>query len=226
MPAIAWPSADGDDMGEIGTARILAHSWAVIRANSGLFWGTVGLLTAVSAVLDLSDPDGSRSVIVDGLASLVAQYLVTRRLIEDRWPSGSHAGALPVIAVLIVSSLAILLGMVLLIVPGIILAVRWFPVVPMLVARNEGVADALRQSWEKTRGSGIAIFAALAALYAPTFAAIPVALVLGDAVWSNPASSIALNLLASLGLISAWFAAVAYCELSGTREESLENVFA
>jgi hypothetical protein len=213
-------------MGEIGTTRILVHTWAIVRANAGMFVLTAVLLTTISVGLDVGDQDGSRSVIIDSLASLVAQYLVTRHLIDAHWPEGRRAGLLPVFGVLLVSTLAILFGMILLIVPGIILAVRWLPVVPILIFRNQGVAEALRESWEATQGSGTSIFAAIVALYAPMIAALVVVIVIDEGAWDGLSLSITMNLLTSLGLISVWFAAVAYWDLTGPQTEALEEVFA
>ena len=67
--------------------------------------------------------------------------------------------AVPVIGVSIVSSLGILFGMILLLVPGIILAVVWTVAVPALVTENCSILEALRRSAELTRGARWKVFA-------------------------------------------------------------------
>jgi hypothetical protein len=67
--------------------------------------------------------------------------------------------AVPVIGVSIVSSLGILFGMILLLVPGIILAVIWTVAVPALVTENCSILEALRRSAELTRGARWKVFA-------------------------------------------------------------------
>jgi membrane-anchored glycerophosphoryl diester phosphodiesterase (GDPDase) len=50
--------------------------------------------------------------------------------------------------------------MLLLIVPGVLLAIRWSIAQPLLVGRHVPAIDAMRESWEKTRGHGVPIFLA------------------------------------------------------------------
>jgi hypothetical protein len=61
--------------------------------------------------------------------------------------------ALPLIGLAIVSGVGIMLGMILLIVPGIILALMWSVAVPALVVERLGVFEALRRSSALTKGA-------------------------------------------------------------------------
>ena len=65
---------------------------------------------------------------------------------------------LPLIALGILSLLGMTLGMVLLIVPGIIVALMWSVVVPALVVEHTGIRDAFGRSRELTRGHRGKIF--------------------------------------------------------------------
>lgn len=60
----------------------------------------------------------------------------------------------------ILIGLGVLLGMMLLIVPGVILAVRWAIASPLLVGSGAGAVDGIKASWEMTRGHGVKIFVA------------------------------------------------------------------
>ena len=53
----------------------------------------------------------------------------------------------------LLSGLGIGLGLVLLILPGVYLAGRWFLAVPILLAEDMSVSDALSQSWERTENT-------------------------------------------------------------------------
>ena len=63
------------------------------------------------------------------------------------------------IAAQLVALAGVTLGLLLLIVPGVILGVRWTLVVPVVVFERTGVMRALGRSWELVRGSSWAVFA-------------------------------------------------------------------
>lgn len=59
----------------------------------------------------------------------------------------------------ILVGLAVLLGLVLLIVPGIWLGLRLGQIVPAILDRNLGVMDSIKYSWDLTRNSALSLFA-------------------------------------------------------------------
>jgi hypothetical protein len=65
---------------------------------------------------------------------------------------------LPVIGLSILTGLALAVGFILLIVPGILMALAWTVNVPVLVVEKKGVFDAFGRSAELTRGHRGAIF--------------------------------------------------------------------
>jgi uncharacterized membrane protein len=66
--------------------------------------------------------------------------------------------ALPLIGLAIVSAIGIMLGLILLIVPGIILALMWSVAVPALVVERIGIFEALGRSNALTKGAKWRIF--------------------------------------------------------------------
>jgi hypothetical protein len=60
----------------------------------------------------------------------------------------------------ILSVIAIVFGLILLIVPGLILLVRWSAASGFVVGNRQGVTESLSASWQATRGRGWSIFAA------------------------------------------------------------------
>jgi hypothetical protein len=113
-----------------------------------------------------------------------------------------------VFGISIVSTLAILLGGLLFIVPGVLLLIRWWIAVPVALDRDIGVSDALRESWRLTAPHWAGILGILLILLA--MLAIPMAglFFLGgldqDAI-SIPASfsmNTAMYVVTSLGSVS------------------------
>jgi hypothetical protein len=59
---------------------------------------------------------------------------------------------LPLIGLSIVSTLGMMLGLILLVVPGIILALGWSTAVPVKIVERAGVFESLSRSWALTSG--------------------------------------------------------------------------
>jgi hypothetical protein len=78
---------------------------------------------------------------------------------------------LPYVGIYILSTIAIGFGLVLLIVPGIILLVRWIPLLPLVIDRHSGAMGAFDDSWAITRGHGWSIFGAVVILIFATMVA-------------------------------------------------------
>jgi hypothetical protein len=64
----------------------------------------------------------------------------------------------------LLSGIAVLVGMVLLIIPGLFLIARWSIAQALVVARGDGVMQAFGESWERTRGNEFQILMAMLAL--------------------------------------------------------------
>ena len=94
-----------------------------------------------------------------GVLSIVASYLLLARLLESR-------GRLPVretriwayVGLSILSVLGFMFGFLLLIIPGVILMVRWSATSGYLIERRLGVIECMTASWDATRGSSWPIF--------------------------------------------------------------------
>jgi hypothetical protein len=118
----------------------------------------VGLITAVGTVLDLAGK--SPFNFLNTIVSLVAGYLLLRAMLlaAGLAEAGSVAAFGSYFGMSLLEGLGIIAGVLLLIVPGIILAVRWSVAGPYLLCERSGVSDALGRSFERTKGSGWIIF--------------------------------------------------------------------
>lgn len=108
-------------------------------AGNGVFGGLYGLLILVVTV-------------PAGLLFLKALY-GTRRPV-----SSGLAGVWPYIGLAILSGIGTIVGFILLIVPGIIVMIRWSAANGYLLGSGKQVMEALSASWEATRGHSWAIF--------------------------------------------------------------------
>jgi membrane-anchored glycerophosphoryl diester phosphodiesterase (GDPDase) len=126
----------------------------------------------------------------------------------------------------IVTGLGILLGLIFLIIPGIVLGLRWSISVPYALADgHQGVGDAISRSWQSTQRRGWPIFLALLPWYGMIAGGIFALGFLEGMGANNMAGIVAFNLCVSLGVVAAWYAAVAIYVLV-ERPEGLTEVFA
>lgn len=86
---------------------------------------------------------------------------------------------LPLLGLGIVSGLAVGFAAILLIVPGIILAVMWYVAAPVVVAEREGVFAALGRSADLTKGERWNVFVVLLILFAILVGVVILSAVIG-----------------------------------------------
>lgn len=75
--------------------------------------------------------------------------------------------------------LSIILGLILLVVPGIVLALRWAVALPILISRNSGVTESLRQSWKMIKGNELPMLGIFALAFVPLLLGVIIGVVVG-----------------------------------------------
>lgn len=130
----------------------------------------------------------------------------------------------PYLGIYILSSIAIAFGLLLVLVPGIILAVRWCPILPLVVRGQTPAMDTFGESWKMTSGAGWSIFGAIIVL---GIAMIVVSgVIVGGSVFggSNSLIASAMEALAEHGstAVFAAFAVGAYRLLQDDEDELTE----
>ena len=137
------------------------------------------------------------------------QYWVMRGVLRD-WGLGPLTFRLPgFFALVLVESVGIVLGLVFLVIPGLILLVRWSLAGPVLVGSDKGVFESLRISWLETDGYFWPIFAALLAVNAPSLLLGLAEATIGIEVAGPLADTILINLVAYAALITSWYLTLA-----------------
>lgn len=202
--------------------------------------GVVPDLGGVTAYLSLVGLFVLFAVIFGGLLNA----MLCRAAIEDlsdRRPQVGECFAtaisvlLPLIAIGIVSSIAIGFGLMLLIVPGIYLALGWVVTVPVLVQEREGVFGSLSRSRALTKGSRwrllamfLVVFVVLWVLQLPLGMLSLLGASIGPA-FVAPAIATAISATLS-SVFTTTIAAVSYIELrrirEGTSIDELAQIFA
>lgn len=165
--------------GTFDFGRVVQRTFRVIGQNVGLF--ALGALVLVVAPAFLGTLFGlkaqlagqyfSLATLLGGLAAgvggLILQGMVVHTVVARlngravAFGDSLSAGArfmLPLLGLGIVQTLGIMLGMMLLIVPGLILAMMWAVSAPSLVVEERGVLESLQRSRDLTRGHRWSIF--------------------------------------------------------------------
>lgn len=197
-----------------------------LRHNVVLTIGVIGATTAITLAAEAYVP--AASMFVDGAASLIAQYFVTRLALAS-------AGLLPADApgrfgsywgMNIITNICIALGCLLLILPGLYLAARWFVASPVIIAEDRTAGEGMSESSELVRQSVWHVMGAILVLSAVGFGAalLPFFFYVESAapLTVRAASAACLNGTSVLG----WLMAVGFYRLVGRPEQSLEEVFA
>ena len=221
---------------DFGTGALLGVAFGLVRAQAGRAGFALGMLVALAAVID-SRPDTGSLGLVPFLASIYFQYELTRAALERQGMLADgyrtrRLGAL--LGLCLLTQAAILLGFLLLIVPGLLLLVRWFLCVPILIREEAGIAESLQLSWEETRGRFLPLLGAVLAVYGAGIAgalATGVIFALGGAVPDpagvDPLPAILLaNLFVYAALIFGWYVAVAAYGMRRGGTATLSDVFA
>jgi hypothetical protein len=194
-------------MDQLNSGDVLAETFAMLR-RSGIRAGiALFVMTVAGVVADLAAESGGQLNLLVSAAFFGMQYWLTRELLDELELKGDSGGRVwQMFGVCFLTNLGILLGFVLLIIPGVFLLVRWSLSVPHVLADDEvGVIDSIGRSWEDTGADFWAILIALLVFYVPAGIAI-VATGLGI---GGMAASIPFNLFVGAGAIGGWHVSVA-----------------
>lgn len=237
------------ETGDADTGRILRETFGLLGENLGavlIFIAVVGGLTAIGDLLGLAEESGyfagigfgfmvdGEDTLASGLfqlflatASVIASYLFVRHLLAERGRlRGGETRIWAYVGMSILSAIGIVLGFLLIIVPGIILMVRWSASAGYLMGERAGVVESLGQSWDATRDHGWSIFLAGLVLFVGFLVIVGVIGGTVTAVGVTPFTTVLSGLAEALGsALSLGMGLAVYLLVShGTGE--IEEVFA
>ena len=171
----------------IGIGEFFAEAFALCRECLGQVVIFVGLLTMGLLVFQFgvaeSDLRSGQEIwqsvsavfgIVFGymIVMTVLQCVLVVAMLNRRGETAELSRSLlPYIGLTIVSGFGLMLGFLLLIVPGLILLTRWVAAPGYVVGRGDGAIDGLSKSWDLTSGKGWHVFGGLAVINGISFLA-------------------------------------------------------
>lgn len=166
--------AIGADAEKFDIGRVISRAVGAIRRSPRVFLGLMLVLGVIPGVMVTLLQLGKLPTAFSGwaLIGFVAGYVqmaaITHATIVDlrngqpRFGDSIKVGLrlfLPIIGLAILQLFGIMVGFVLLVIPGLILAVMWSVALPVLVEERTGVFGAFGRSRELTKGSRWQLFA-------------------------------------------------------------------
>jgi hypothetical protein len=167
--------------GRIDIGRVIGETFSTYGAQAGVLLGAaVAVFVVVGLIQGLLATSGEfLLVLLGGVVSVVGTTLYTGfvvKLVEDvrdgkrDFTVGElFSAAAGVVGVLllngILKAIAVTIGFILVIVPGLILLTIWAVTAPAIVVERRGVIDAFGRSLELVRGQGWAVFAVIVIVF-------------------------------------------------------------
>jgi hypothetical protein len=161
----------------IEAGRVIGQAFETYRAHAGPLLGGAVIVIGIAGVIEgvLSTTSSVFLGVLGALVGLAATFLYTGyvvKLVQDvrdgrrDFTIGdlfSHAA--PYVGTLILNGIlagiAIVIGFVLLIIPGLFLITIWAVISPSIVVEDKGVFEAFGRSRELVRGNGWSVFGAI-----------------------------------------------------------------
>ncbi len=182
---------------KLDIGRVFEQIFRIYRQQFGLLIGGALVLFVPVSIVNgiLYDAGGFFPTVIANAVALVASYLYQGMVVEaardildgrrDQTIGGLFRSAGAVVATLIVvgilAGIAIAIGFVLLIVPGLFLLTIWAVIIPVVVIERTGVFDAFGRSRELVKGSGWQVFGVLVLLVLGAFIVqVLIAAILGE----------------------------------------------
>jgi hypothetical protein len=169
---------------ELKIGTVVDKTLAVVERSAGPALIFVAALTALNAAgTYLSLEMAPMQQLVVGLVKFVVGVVCSYFLIEAMVrltgvrSRTDEERLLSYLGLSILSILGVGLGLIVVVLPGLLIWARWSIAAPLLVARGDGVTQALGQSWHLTRGNEFPILVAALALLL-----LPVAIMIACAV--------------------------------------------
>jgi hypothetical protein len=222
---------------KLDIGRVFEQIFRIYRQQFGLLIGGALVVFVPVAIVNgiLYDAGGFFLTLIANAVALVAGYLYQGMVVEaardildgrrDQTIGGLFKSAGAVVGTLVVvgilAGIAIAIGFVLLIIPGLFLITIWAVVIPVVVIERTGVFEAFGRSRELVKGHGWQVFGVLVLLFIAAFVVqVLIAAILGgifDSVFGFAIGILLTSLL--LMPLTALAASVIYFELKEIKGE-------
>lgn len=205
----------------ITVGDLLGGTLALLRANALPAAAAFVLMAGFGIPIDagyIADDYLVPATLMFAVLSMALQYLTTREgLRRCRFGApGVHFGAFFLLCIL--SGIGVLLGSVLLVIPGVILFVRWSLAGPILIGWDKGATESLQASWDETRGLFWPILGASIAVYGPLLPLAAATATESLNGMSPVASALTINLVSNSCVVAGWYLSLAiFLAIAGDR---------
>jgi hypothetical protein len=221
---------------KLSVGETLSEAFSIYRDQAGVllpvaFW--LFLLVAVVDGLTAEDLSLFWIGLVFGLAVGILYQGMVVRLVEDVQDGrrDNSAGELmrsvvpvlgPLLAAGILAGIGIMIGLVLLIVPGLVLLTIWAVIAPVIVIERRGVFESFGRSRELVRGNGWAVFGTVLIAFLITVVASFIFGAIAEGIADGPLLRIIFSALSATitAPIGALVAAVLYFRLLGLKGDA------
>ena len=167
---------------ELSLPTVLIYVAALTLINSAIKYFTLEM-TAPMQLLVIG--------LLNFVIGVIAAYLLLEALVRKAGLRSREGEAVffSYLALSIVYSLGVFVGLLVIIFPGLFVMARWSIAQPMIVARGEGVMATLGESWERTKGNEFQILVAAFALIIP-----PIAILIAGSAFLDAASLVGIGI--------------------------------
>jgi hypothetical protein len=166
----------------ISPGAVVERIWSIYRAEAGILLPVAAVLFAVQLAIALLLPIGLALVlsVLFWVLSLLYQGFVVELVSQSR--AGVQVGSPgellravtpalgTLLAITIIFAVGVMIGFVLIIVPGLMLITFWCVVVPVEVLERRGVFGSFARSRELVRGNGWNVFGVIVIVYVAVLA--------------------------------------------------------
>jgi hypothetical protein len=209
----------------ISTGAVVSRIWQIYRDQFGILIAIALVIYAIEFVLDLllSSAAGLSLLILSAALGILYQGMVVKLVQDVQDGRRDHSvGDLirsvervfwPLVAVSILFGVAVAIGFVLLIIPGVILMVLWAVVAPVTVLEHPGVFAAFGRSRELVRGNAMSVFGVIVVVFLAVLVAAAVASVVAAPLGAVGRGLILWVVTAALAPATALSASVLYFAL-------------
>lgn len=193
---------------------LLLGGLAALGVLAGLTETAAGTLSYGFSVDEDDTLESALFDLASAVLSVVGTYLLLTRLLaaRGRFEPGSTR-FWHYLGMAILSAIAIGLGFLLLIVPGVILLVRWSASSGFLIGSRQGVTTSLGSSWAATKGHGWSIFLASIVLLAALVVALVIGGAIGELAGDQVGGVLSAFIEAATGGLFAAFGIAVYCRV-------------
>lgn len=162
---------------EMTVGSLISETMELVQDNFRAVLIAIAILTVCGGITDYAEVlSGSAVVgIVSQIAFMLFGFVVQYLLLEvflkqvGMLTAGQGRPILAYVGLIIVMFLGTTLGMLLLIVPGVILAVRWSLAGPLLICEKGTVVEAIAKSWDITKGYTVTLLLTMLLVFIPIF---------------------------------------------------------